>query len=60
MCVRAHTLATAIYIEVRGQPVGVCPSFYHVGPKDLIQGAKFGGKCLEPLSQFRELLCAHL
>lgn len=26
-----HSIHTK-YIEVRGQPVGVCPSFYHVGP----------------------------
>lgn len=60
VCARTHTLTTAMFIEVRGQPVGVCPSFYHVGPNELIQGAKLGGKCLESLSQFCELLCAHL
>lgn len=31
-------------VEIRGQPVGVVLSFYHVGPKDQDQADRLGSK----------------
>lgn len=47
-------------MHVEGQLAGLVLAFHHVGPGDQTQVARFGGKCLYPLSRPACPCCFHL